>query len=104
MATRYRLHLGDGTILVVDRDSLNTWLVDPQATVQIEGSKQWLPLRGFLAALREAEFRASPRRTAKTREELPLIPPPPKTTLPSPSFSGTYAYASASAPLPTACS
>ena len=46
--------------------------------VQVEGSNLWLPLREFLAAEREAAFRASPRRTARTREELPLIPPPPR--------------------------
>ncbi len=78
MPQRYRLHLSDGTVLVVDHDSLNTWLVDPKAMVQLEGSNLWLPLRKFLAAEREAAFRAAPRRTAKTREELPLIPPPPR--------------------------
>jgi hypothetical protein len=78
LAQRYRLHLSDGTILLVDHDGLNTWLVDRKAMVQLEGSDLWLPLREFLAAERAAAFRATPRKTAKTREELPLIPPPPR--------------------------
>ncbi len=78
LSQRYKLHLSDGTVLEVDHDALSTWLVDRKAMVQVGRSNLWLPLKEFLAAERVAAFRASPRRTARTRAELPLIPPPPR--------------------------
>jgi hypothetical protein len=97
MLQRYKLRLGDGTVLLVDRDGLSPWLVDRQATVQPEGSRNWRPLREFLAleraaARRETRLRSvheslPPRRPSSAHDEsgpapredgLPLVPPPPK--------------------------
>jgi hypothetical protein len=50
MLQRYRLRLGDGTVLQVDKDGLLAWVEDDRrATVQAAGTQQWRPLREFLA-------------------------------------------------------
>ena len=105
MLQRYKLRLGDGTVLLVDRDSLGTWLVDRSATVQSDTSGRWRPLKEVVARQRAAARRESrsrpslhesapPRRASTPRDEsepltpapradgLPLIPPPPKRETP----------------------
>ena len=72
MLERYKLRLGDGTVLGVDRDGLTTWLVDRRAMVQAAGSRQWQPLNEFLARERAAA-RRSARQTANARDALPLV-------------------------------
>ena len=49
MLQRYKLRLGDGTVLTADLDGLRTWLTDGRATVQVSGTQEWRPLRQFLA-------------------------------------------------------
>src|SRR4030042_4752423 len=49
MLQRYKLRLGDGTVLTCDLDGLRTWLTDGRATVQVSGTQEWRPLRQFLA-------------------------------------------------------
>ena len=61
MLQTYKLRLSDGTVLGVDHDGLSTWLVDRSAMVQAAGSRQWQPLREFLA-----QERARPRRPRQT--------------------------------------
>jgi hypothetical protein len=74
---RYKLRLQDGTVLVVDHDGLSAWLVDGKAMVQSVGSRQWHPLRGFLAEERVAA-RYESRQQPKAAAALPLIPPKPR--------------------------
>ncbi len=76
MLQTYKLRLGDGTVLGVDYEGLSTWLVDRKAMVQAAGSRQWRPLREFLAEERVAARRAS-RQKSYTRKELPLVYPKP---------------------------
>ena len=70
MLQRYRLRLGDGTVLQVDLDELRTWLKDGRATVQVSGTQEWRPLREVLAdeesaaRLARALVPPQPRRTA----------------------------------------
>ena len=71
MLQRYKLRLGDGTVLLVDHDGLKTWLVDRTAAVQIGRSHKWLPLKEFLA-----QERAVARREARRRATLPEVAPP----------------------------
>jgi hypothetical protein len=49
MLQRYKLRLGDGSLLQVDLDGLRAWLTDSRATVQVAGTQEWRPLREFLA-------------------------------------------------------
>ena len=49
MLERYKLRLGDGSLLQVDEDGLRAWLSDSRASVQIAGTQAWRPLREFLA-------------------------------------------------------
>ncbi len=77
MVQRYKLRLGDGTVLLVDHDGLSTWLVDGKAQVQFIGSSQWRPLKEFLARERRSARRAE-RERASTREALPLVYPEPQ--------------------------
>jgi hypothetical protein len=81
---RYKLRLGDGTVLVVDFEGLTTWLVDDGAMVQV-GRQRWLPLKQFVAKARAAARQAArqapkqpPKPTASSREELPLVYPKPR--------------------------
>jgi hypothetical protein len=74
MLQRYRLRLGDGTVLQVDLDELRTWLKDGRATVQVSGTQEWRPLREVLADEESAA------RLARA-----LVPPQPRgTAAPSP--------------------
>jgi hypothetical protein len=82
MLQRYKLRLGDGTVLTVDLDGLRTWLTDGRATVQVSGTQEWRPLREFLAdeesaaRLARALVPPEPRRAP--------APPPPEVPPPSP--------------------
>jgi hypothetical protein len=73
---RYKLRLGDGTLLLVDRAGLNTWLMDRMARVQTVGSSEWRTLREFLAEERAAA-RFAARREAKAAAALPAVPTKP---------------------------
>src|SRR4029453_13366282 len=73
MLQRYKLRLGDGTVLGVDHDSLSTWAVDGKARVQVGDSRQWYPLKEFLAAERWAARRAARQRPSE-REAVPFAP------------------------------
>jgi hypothetical protein len=92
MPQRYRLRLGDGTILQVDKDGLQAWVEDDRrAMVQIAGTQQWRPLREFLAEeesaarLRRALIPPEPRRVTPPPqpEAPPATPPPPPEPEPS---------------------
>jgi len=81
MPQRYKLRLGDGTILQVDKDGLQVWVHDDRrAMVQVAGTQQWRALREFLAEeesadrLRRALIPPEPKRTT------PLAPPEPEPT------------------------
>jgi hypothetical protein len=89
MQQQYRLRLGDGTLLLVDRDALNAWLVDERAMVQQVRSKRWKSLRQFIKDEKEAAYFAPAPAAAPpaanpndppraTRLEDVLVPPPPK--------------------------
>ena len=89
MLQRFKLRLGDGTVLLVDHDGLGTWLVDGKATVQAGKSRNWIPLRQFLARERAASARRARTEAAawaalpadsppgRRGDGLPLTPPPP---------------------------
>jgi hypothetical protein len=76
MLQRYKLRLGDGTILGVDHQGLHTWALDGKAMVQAAESHQWYPLREFLAA-EYVEARRAARQRASGRDALPTGPPRP---------------------------
>lgn len=73
----YKLRLGDGTVLAVDHDGLSTWLVDDRAMVQRARSKQWQPLKDFLAEERVLA-RYAARKKANARDDLPPPLPSPR--------------------------
>jgi hypothetical protein len=92
MGEIYKLRLGDGTVVAVDRDGLRTWLIDAKAMVQLPGSQRWRPLKQLLMeepaatawrpepappkpAAGEAPSRETPTRAAPARPE---AAPPPK--------------------------
>ena len=86
MPQRYRLRLGDGTILQVDKEGLQAWVEDDRrAMVQVAGTQQWRPLREFLteeesaARLARALVPPEPRRA-------PAPSPPPEAEPPLPAF------------------
>ena len=68
MVQRFKLRLGDGTVLLVDHDGLSTWLVDRKAMVQAGRSGKWIPLREFLVHLRAAAQREARRQAAVPEE------------------------------------
>lgn len=81
MLQRYKLRLGDGTVLAVDLDGLSIWLADRKAMVQPAGTRQWKPLKQFLAQERAAARRAArlqPKPPSTPREALPLVYPRPR--------------------------
>ena len=73
---RYKLRLGDGTVLVVDYEGLSTWLADEEAMVQIS-AQRWRPLKQFVAQHRAAARQAS-RKKPVARDALPLVYPKPR--------------------------
>lgn len=99
MLQRFKLRLGDGTVLLVDGDGLGTWLVDGKAAVQAGRSRNWIPLRKFLtgqraAAARQARSEAAAWASlpadappARRQDRLPLVPPPHRDETPSPALT-----------------
>jgi hypothetical protein len=83
MFQRYKLRLGDGTVLLVDLDGLSAWQMDGDALVQPVGSRKWHPLKQFLAHERAAARRAASPPASSAPREPPLVPPPPKKRLES---------------------
>src|SRR5258708_12098137 len=87
MLQRYKLRLGDGTLLVVDHDALSSWVVDGKAQVQPVGTDRWFALRKFLLEERRTgspwwSSKPSPRiprvhRTLPDDDTLPPTVPPP---------------------------
>ena len=75
MAQRYKVRLGDGTVLSVDSDGLRTWAGDARATAQAIGSWRWQPLQEVLA---EEE--------AAARLSRALVPPQPREEVAPPEF------------------
>ena len=75
MAQRYKVRLGDGTVLSVDSDGLRTWAGDARATAQAIGSWRWQPLQEVLA---EEE--------AAARLSRALVPPQPREEATPPEF------------------
>ena len=85
MLERYKLRLGDGTIVGVDYDGLSTWLVDRRAMVQAASTGQWHPLNQFLARERAAARRAAQQKASARdplalaiSKPLPLVYPKPR--------------------------
>lgn len=73
MPQRYKLRLGDGTVLAVDSEGLNTWVHDRRAMAQAVGTQQWRPLQAVMAE------EAAAARLAKA-----LVPPKPRQATPQP--------------------
>jgi len=91
MLQRYKLRLGDGTVLTVDLDGLRTWLTDGRATVQVSGTQEWRPLRAVLAEeesaarLARALVPPEPRRaSAPSPPEVPPSNPPAELSIGAP--------------------
>jgi hypothetical protein len=85
MLQRYRLRLGDGTILQVDKDGLQAWVEDDRrAMVQVAGTQQWRPLREFLAEEESAARLA--RALVPPEPRRPPAPAPPEPEPPVPAF------------------
>ena len=91
MLQRYKLRLGDGTVVRCDQHALSTWAVDSSAWVQTAANGPWQPLREFLAMERLFRARAEQARPPGPARPLPLVYPeplPPGDRKPLP-----YAYA-----------
>src|SRR5512143_2864586 len=76
MLQRYKLRLGDGTVLGVDHDALRTWAVDGKAMVQAAGTGAWYPLKEFLAQ-EHADALHAVRLRARSGDRLPQGAPKP---------------------------
>jgi hypothetical protein len=86
MLERYKLRLGDGTVLMVDHDGLSTWLMDSKAMVQGGRVKHWHPLKEFLAEERVLAKYAARKQARSLSGELspPLTAPAPRAISPPP--------------------
>lgn len=85
MLQRYKLRLGDGTVLQVDKDGLQAWVEDDRrAMVQVAGTQQWRPLREFLAEEESAARLA--RALVPPQPRRPPAPTPPEPEPPAPAF------------------
>jgi hypothetical protein len=76
MLQRYKLRLGDGTVLQVDEDGLRTWQEDGRATVQVAGTQQWRPLREVLVDM-ESAARLARALVPPAARQAPAPTPPP---------------------------
>jgi hypothetical protein len=86
MLQRYKLRLGDGTILKVDQDALSAWSVDTKAMVQPVGTGRWHLLRDFLAQERAAAPPlVYPKALPKSAKPSPAACSTPSTTASDPS-------------------
>ena len=82
MPQRYKLRLGDGTVLSVDSDGLRTWSSDGRATVQAIGSWRWQPLQDVLAEEEAAARLARALVPPKPRQEATPAPAPRESVAP----------------------
>jgi len=83
MPQRYKLRLGDGTVVSVDSDGLRTWVEDRRAMAQAVGTPHWRPLRDVIAEEDAAERLSRALVPPKPRGE-PVTPPPPASPPPEP--------------------
>jgi hypothetical protein len=75
MLQRYKLRLGDGTVLSVDEDALKTWQEDGRAMVQAVGTQEWRPLRELLSELDSAARLARALVPPRPRQDATTTPP-----------------------------
>lgn len=78
MPQRYKLRLGDGTVLAVDSEGLNTWSHDRRAMAQAIGTQQWRPLQDVMAEEAAAARLAAALVPPKPRQSTPAQQPPPE--------------------------
>lgn len=97
MPQRYKLRLGDGTVLAVDSEGLNTWAHDRRAMAQAIGTQQWRPLQAVLAEEAAAErlaralVRPKPRGSTPTPAKPGPAPAPPEPApAPEPPFQPPF--------------
>ena len=69
MPQRYKLRLGDGTVVSVDQDGLRTWAGDGRAMAQAVGTQAWRPLQDVLAEEEAAARLARALVLPKPRQE-----------------------------------
>ncbi len=104
MAQRYKLRLGDGTVLAVDSEGLGTWAHDRRAMAQAIGTQQWRPLQDVMAEEAAAARLAAALVPPKPRTPPPQAPPepspmPPEPAAPAaPSFEAPFEPASLMSP------
>ena len=77
MPQRYKLRLGDGTVVSVDSDGLRTWAGDGRAMAQAVGTQAWRPLQDVLAEEEAAARLARALVPPKPRQEATPTPPAP---------------------------
>jgi len=82
MPQRYKLRLGDGTVVSVDSDGLRTWAGDGRAMAQAVGTQAWRPLLDVLAEEEAAARLARALVPPKPRQEATAPPPPPAPVAP----------------------
>ena len=82
MPQRYKLRLGDGTVVSVDSDGLRTWAGDGRAMAQAVGTQAWRPLLDVLAEEEAAARLARALVPPKPRHEATAPPPPPAPVAP----------------------
>ena len=80
MPQRYRVRLGDGTVVAADPDSLESFAEDGRAMAQAVGTQGWRPLREVIAEEEGAARLARALVPPKPREE--RTPPPPSASAP----------------------
>jgi hypothetical protein len=107
MLQRYKIRLGDGTVLTADLDGLRAWLTDGRATVQVSGTQEWRPLRQVLAdeesaaRLARALVPPEPRRApAPSPAEVPPPSPPAEVSIGAPPLVQTLAEETAASGVP----
>ena len=84
MPQRYKLRLGDGTVLAVDSEGLSTWAHDRRAMAQAIGTQQWRPLQDVMAEEAAAARLAAALVPPKPRTPSPPAPPEPSPIPPEP--------------------
>jgi hypothetical protein len=81
MPQRYKVRLGDGTVVAVGPDGLETWAEDHRAVAQAVGTQQWRPLQDVLAE-EQAAARLARALVPPTPRQKPAATPPPAPALP----------------------
>ena len=76
MPQRYRVRLGDGTIVAVAPDGLETWAEDHRAMAQAVGTQHWRPLQDVLAEEQAAARLARALVPPTPRQKATATPPP----------------------------